>query len=56
MLLGKMNNVFLKPALDEIAIHELRKRSNRLSVMFIKTKNPVGIHGSIKQHNNVWHY
>jgi len=29
------------------------KRSNRLSVMFIKTKISAGIRGSVEQYNNV---
>ncbi|KAA8522096.1 hypothetical protein F0562_012590 [Nyssa sinensis] len=37
----------------EIALYEHWKRSNRLSVMFIKTKISVGIRGSIDQHTKV---
>ncbi|XP_059592657.1 secreted RxLR effector protein 161-like [Vitis vinifera] len=39
--------------LDEILLYERWEKSNRLSVMYIKTKNSVGIHGSIEQHENV---
>ena len=38
---------------DAIALYEKWKRSNRLSVIFIKTKISAGIHGSVEQHNNV---
>ena len=37
----------------ELALHELWERSNRLSVMFIKTKIFAGICGSVDQHNDV---
>ena len=37
----------------ELALHELWKRSNRLSVMYIKTKISTGIRGSVDQHNDV---
>ncbi|XP_059308746.1 uncharacterized protein LOC132059924 [Lycium ferocissimum] len=37
----------------EIALHEQWERSNRLSVMFIKTKISAGIHDSVEQYNNV---
>ena len=37
----------------ELALYELWKRSNRLSVMFIKTKIVAGICGSVVQHTNV---
>ena len=40
-------------SLAEIALHELRGRSNRLSVIFIKNKISVGIRGSVDQHDNV---
>lgn len=36
-----------------IALYERWERSNRLSVMFIKTKVTGGIHGSVDQHENV---
>ncbi|RVX10567.1 Retrovirus-related Pol polyprotein from transposon TNT 1-94 [Vitis vinifera] len=39
--------------LDEILLYERWEKSNLLSVMYIKTKNSVGIHGSIEQHENV---
>ena len=39
--------------LDEILLYECWEKSNRLSVMCIKTKISVGIRGSIKQHENV---
>ncbi|KAL6310797.1 hypothetical protein AAG906_017379 [Vitis piasezkii] len=35
------------------ALYEQWERSNRLSLMFIKTKISDGIHGSIDQHDNV---
>ena len=38
---------------DEILLYERWKKSNRFSVMYIKTKISVGIHGSIEQHENV---
>ena len=38
---------------DEIFLHEQSERSNRLSVMFIKTKISAGIRSSVEQHNNV---
>ena len=37
----------------EIALHELWERSNRINVMFIKTKIFVGICGPFDQHDNV---
>ena len=37
----------------ELALHELWERSNRLSVMFIKTKISVVIRGFVDQHTNV---
>ncbi|CAH9111693.1 unnamed protein product [Cuscuta europaea] len=37
----------------EIALYERWERSNRLSVMFIKTKISAGIRGLIDQHKNV---
>ena len=37
----------------EIALYERWERSNRLSVMFIKTKITAGIRGSVDQHENV---
>ena len=37
----------------EILLYERWKKSNRLSMMYIKTKISAGIHGSIKQHENV---
>ncbi|KAK4395838.1 hypothetical protein Sango_1738100 [Sesamum angolense] len=37
---------------DEVDLYEKWERSNRLSVMFIKTKISVSIRGSIDQHNN----
>ncbi|XP_045802648.1 uncharacterized protein LOC123921980 [Trifolium pratense] len=36
-----------------IALYERWERSNRLSVMFIKTKVTAGIRGSVDQHENV---
>ena len=39
--------------LTEIALYERWERSNRLSVMFIKTKMTAGIRGSVDQHENV---
>ena len=39
--------------LDEILLYEHWEKSNRLSVMYIKTKISAGICGSIKQHENV---
>ena len=38
---------------EEKVLQEQWERSNRLSVMFIKTSISAGICGSIKQHNNV---
>ena len=38
---------------NEIALYEQWERSNRLSVMFIKTKISAGIRGSVDQHTNV---
>ena len=37
----------------EITLYERWERSNRLSVMFIKTKITAGIRGSVDQHENV---
>ena len=37
----------------QLALHEYWERSDRLSVMFIKTKIFFGIHGSVDQHNDV---
>ena len=37
----------------QVALHECWERSNRLSVMFIKTKISTGIRGSIKQPTNI---
>ena len=37
----------------ELALPKCYERSNRLNVMFIKTKISVDIHGSIDQHNDV---
>ncbi|CAL9098064.1 unnamed protein product [Musa textilis] len=37
----------------EVALYERWERSNRLSVMFIKTKITAGIRGSVDQHENV---
>ena len=37
----------------EITLYERWERSNRLSVMFIKTKMTAGIRGSVDQHENV---
>ena len=38
---------------DEILLYECWEKSNRLSVMYIKTKISAGIRGSIEQHENV---
>ncbi|CAJ2668437.1 unnamed protein product [Trifolium pratense] len=38
---------------DEVDLYEKWERSNRLSVMFIKTKISAGIRGSVEQHENV---
>ena len=38
---------------DEISLCEIWERSNRLSVMFIKTKISAGIRGSVDQHDKV---
>ena len=38
---------------NEILLYESWEKSNRLSVMYIKTKISVGIRCSIKQHENV---
>ena len=38
---------------DEILLYERLEKSNRLSVMYIKTKLSAGICGSIEQHENV---
>ncbi|XP_028216643.1 uncharacterized protein LOC114398668 [Glycine soja] len=37
----------------DVTLYEQWERSNRLSVMFIKTKISVGIRGSIDQHEKV---
>ncbi|KAJ4710178.1 hypothetical protein OWV82_016395 [Melia azedarach] len=37
----------------EIALYERWERSNRLSMMFIKTKISASIRGSVDQHDNV---
>ncbi|KAL0386361.1 UNVERIFIED_CONTAM: hypothetical protein Slati_4605900 [Sesamum latifolium] len=39
---------------DEVDLYEKWERSNRLSVMFIKTKISPSIRGSVDQHNNVY--
>ena len=39
--------------ISEKALYEQWEWSNRLSLMFIKTKISYGIHGSIDQHDNV---
>ena len=38
---------------DQILLYERWEKSNRLSVMYIKTNISVGIRGSIEQHENV---
>ncbi|RVW85345.1 Retrovirus-related Pol polyprotein from transposon TNT 1-94 [Vitis vinifera] len=38
---------------EQILLYECWEKSNRLSVMYIKTKISVGIRGSIEQHENV---
>ncbi|KAL0462992.1 UNVERIFIED_CONTAM: hypothetical protein Slati_0186800 [Sesamum latifolium] len=38
---------------DEVDLYEKWERSNRLSVMFIKTKMLASIRGSVDQHNNI---
>ncbi|KAL0429751.1 UNVERIFIED_CONTAM: Retrovirus-related Pol polyprotein from transposon TNT 1-94 [Sesamum radiatum] len=38
---------------DEVDLYEKWERSNRLSVMFIKTKISASIRGSVDQHNNI---
>ena len=38
---------------SDIAFYERWERSNRLSVMFIKTKISTGIRGLVDQHDNV---
>ncbi|XP_045830877.1 uncharacterized protein LOC123922176 [Trifolium pratense] len=38
---------------DEVDLYEKWERSNRLSVMFIKTKISASIRGSVEQHENV---
>ncbi|WKA06388.1 hypothetical protein VitviT2T_024289 [Vitis vinifera] len=43
----------LIPAPDEILLYERWEKSNRLSVMYIKTKISAGICGSIEQHENI---
>ncbi|CAO2827720.1 unnamed protein product [Amaranthus hypochondriacus] len=42
-----------EPFITNLELHEQWERSNRLSVMFIKTKIPAGIRGSVEKHNNV---
>ncbi|KAG8387595.1 hypothetical protein BUALT_Bualt02G0037600 [Buddleja alternifolia] len=37
-----------------VVLYEQWERSNRLSMMFIKTKVSAGIRGSVDQHKNVW--
>ena len=37
----------------EVALFKRRERSNRLNVMFIKTKITIGIRGSIEQYDKV---
>ena len=39
--------------LAEVALFKRRERSNRLNVMFIKTKITIGIRGSIEQYDKV---
>ena len=39
--------------LENIMLYEQWERSNRLSMMFIKTKISAGIRGSVDQHTNV---
>ncbi|XP_022880919.1 uncharacterized protein LOC111398221 [Olea europaea var. sylvestris] len=38
---------------DQVDLYEKWERSNRLSVMFIKTKISAGIRGSVEQYDNV---
>ncbi|PIM97540.1 hypothetical protein CDL12_29989 [Handroanthus impetiginosus] len=38
---------------QEIALYERWERSNRLSVMYIKTKISAGIRGSVDQHDKI---
>lgn len=38
---------------DQVDLYEKWERSNRLSIMFIKTKISVGIRGSVEQYDNV---
>ena len=38
---------------DEIFLHEQWERSNRLSVMFIKTKISTSTHSGVEQHNDI---
>ena len=38
----------------DVTLYERWKRSNRFSVMFIKTKISVGICGSVDQQEKVW--
>ena len=38
---------------NEILLYECWEKSNRLNVMYIKTKISAGIRGSIEQHENV---
>ena len=37
----------------EVALYKRRERSNRLSVMFIKTKITVSIRGSVEQYDKI---
>ena len=37
----------------DVALYKQWERSNRLNMMFIKTKMLVGIHGSVDQHEKV---
>ncbi|KAG8376706.1 hypothetical protein BUALT_Bualt09G0091800 [Buddleja alternifolia] len=38
----------------DVVLYERWERSNRLSMMFIKTKISTSIRGSVDQHKNVW--
>ncbi|XP_073152803.1 uncharacterized protein [Henckelia pumila] len=38
---------------DDVDLYEKWERSNRLCIMFIKTKISTGMRGSVDQHNNV---
>ncbi|XP_042401490.1 uncharacterized protein LOC121991566 [Zingiber officinale] len=42
-----------EPPLENIALYEKWERSNRLSIMFIKTKISDGIRGSLEHYDNV---